>query len=104
MIIKAQMGSHCLADQVKSHYSSIVTNFSVIVSGFVRVFEEHRQIGYVQSSSTLDMAADNLKRRVFKKIKLSYVDLIMFENCLSKMTLMHDVFSAFKRGCFEDDR
>ena len=86
-IIDAQLESLRKAKQVKPRNSTGLTSFSVIVSNFVNVLKEYKQIGDLQSSSTLYMAVDKLPQ-VLKEKWWFYVDdkdedwpdLIMFEN------------------------
>ena len=73
MIIDAQLESLCKAVQVKSHNSTGLINFSVIVSNFVNVLKEYKQIGDLQSSSTLYLAVDKLLQ-VLKEKWWFYVD------------------------------
>ena len=60
VIIDAQLESLRKASQVKPHDSTGLISFSVIVSNFVNVLKEYKQIGDLQSSSTLYMAVDKL--------------------------------------------
>ena len=103
VIIDAQLESLCKASQVKPNDSTGLINFSVIVSNFVIVLKEYKQIGDLQSRSTLYMAVDKLPR-VLKKKWLFYVadkdeswpDLIMFEKWLYGIAFVHEGFSSFK--------
>ena len=72
VIIDAQQESLRKASKVKPQDSTGLINFSVIVSNFVNVLKEYKQIGDLQSSSTLNMAAD--KPRVLKEKWWFYVD------------------------------
>ena len=58
VIIDAQLESLRKASQVKIQDSTGLISFSVIVSNFVNVLKEYKQIGDLQSSSTLYMAVD----------------------------------------------
>ena len=86
VIIDAQLESLRKASQVKPHDSTGLISFSVIVSNFVNVLKEYKQIGDLQSSSTLYMAVDKLPQ-VLKEKCWFYVDdkdedwpdLIVFE-------------------------
>ena len=111
VIIDAQLESLRKASQVKPHDSTGLTSFSVIVSNFVNVLKEYKQIGDLQSSSTLYMAVDKLPQ-VLKEKWWFYVDdkdedwpdLIMFEKRLSRIAFVHKGFSAFKGERREKDR
>ena len=111
MIIDAQLESLRKASQVKPHDSTGLISFSVIVSNFVNVIKEYKQIGDLQSSSTLYMAVDNLPQ-ILKEKWWFYVDdkdeywpdLIMFEIWLSRIAFVHEGFSAFKGERREEDR
>ena len=110
VIIDAQLESLCKANQAKSHNSTSLINFSVIVSNFVNLLREYKQIGDLQSSSTLYMAVDKLSQ-VLKEKWWFYVDdkskdwshLIMFEKRLSRIAFVHDGFSAFNGERGEED-
>ena len=111
VIIDAQLESLRKASQVKPHDSAGLISFSVIVSIFVNVLKEYKQIGDLQSSSTLYMAVDKLPQ-VLKEKWWFYVDdkdedwpdLIMFEKWLSRMACVHEGFSAFKGERKDEDR
>ena len=60
VIIDAQLESLHKAIQVKPHNSTGLISFSVIVSNFVNVLKEYKQIGDLQSSSTLYIAVDKI--------------------------------------------
>ena len=87
VIIDAQLESLRKASQLKPHDSSGLISFSVIVSNFVNVLKVYKQIGDLQSSSTLYMAVDKLPQ-VLKEKWWFYVDhkdedwpdRIMFKN------------------------
>ena len=111
VIIDAQLESLRKVSQVKPHNSTGLISFSVIVSNFVNVLKEFKQIGDLQSSSTLYMALDKLPQDLKEKWwfyvddKNEYrPDLIMFENWLSRIALVHETFSAFKGERREEDR
>ena len=111
VIIDAQLESLRKASQVKPHDSTGLISFSVIVSNFVNVLKEYKQIGHLQSSSTLYMAVDKLPQ-VLKEKWWFYVDdkdedwpdLILFEKWLSRIAFVHEGFSAFKGERREEDR
>ena len=67
VIIDAQLESLRKASQVKPHDSTGLISFSVIVSNFVNVLKEYKQIGDLQSSSTLYMAVDKLPQVLKEK-------------------------------------
>ena len=110
MIIDAQLKSLRKASQVKPHDTTELISFSVIVSNFVNVLKEYKQIGDLQSSSTSYMAVDKLSQ-VLKEKWWFYVDdkdedwpdLIMSENWLSRIAFVHEGFSAFKGERREED-
>ena len=106
VIIDAQLES-----QVKPHNSTGLISFSVIVSNLVNVLKEYKQIGDLQSSSTLYMAVDKLPQVLKEKWRFyvddkdeDWPDLIMFEKWLSRIALVHEGFSAFKGERREEDR
>ena len=111
VIIDAQLESLRKASQVKPHDLTGLISFSVIGLNFVNVLKEFKQIGDLQSSSTLYMAVDKLPQ-VLKEKWWSYVDdkdedwsdLIMFEKWLSRIALVYEGFSAFKGERREEDR
>ena len=111
VIIDAQLESLRKASQVKPHNSTALISFSVIVSNFVNVLKEYKQIGDLQSSSTLYMVVDKLPQ-VLKEKWWFYVvdkeedwpDLIMFEQWLSGIAFVHEGYSAFKGERREEDR
>ena len=111
VIIDAQLENLRKASQVKPHNSTGLISFSVIVSNFVNVLKEYKQIGDLQSSSTLYMAVDKLPQ-VLKEKWWFYVDdkdedwtdLIMFEKWLSRIAFVHEGFSAFKGVRREEHR
>ena len=111
VIIDAQLESLRKASQVKPHDSTGLISFSVIVSNFVNVLKEYKQIGDLQSSSTLCMAVDKLPQ-VLKEKWWFYVDdkdedwpdLIMFEKWLSRLAFVHEGFSSFKGERKDEDR
>ena len=72
VIIDAQLESLRKASQVKPHDSTGLISLSVIVSNFADVLKQCKQIGYLQSSSTLYMAVDKLPQ-VLKEMWF-YVD------------------------------
>ena len=96
---------------MKPHNSTDPISFSVIISNFVNVLKEYKQIGDLQSSSTLYMAVEKLPQ-VLKEKWLFYVDdkdedwpdLIMFEKRLSRIAFVHEGFSVFKGERREEDR
>ena len=73
--------------------------------------KEYKQIGDLQSSSTLYMATDKLPQ-ILKEKWCFYVqekdedwpDLIVFEKGLSKIAFVHERFSAFTGERREEDR
>ena len=73
VIPDAQLESLCKAIHVKPHYSTGLISFSVIVSKFVNVLKEYKQIGDLQSSSTLYIAVVKLPQ-VLKETLWFYVD------------------------------
>ena len=109
MIIDAQLESLRKASQVKPHNSTGLISFSVIVSNFVNVLKGHKQIGDLQSSSTLYMAVDELPQVLNQKWwfyvdeKKNCPDFIIFEKWLSRIVFVHEGFSAFKRKRREED-
>ena len=64
----AQLESLRKASQVKPQYSTSLISFSVIVSNFVNVLKEYKQIGDLQSSSTLYMAVDKLPQVLKREV------------------------------------
>ena len=108
----AQLESLRKASQVKPHNSTGLVSFSVIVSNcFVNLLKEYKQIGDLQSSSTLYMAVDNLPQVLEEKWWFyvddqdeDWPDLILFKKWLSRIAFVHEVFSAFKGGRREKDR
>ena len=60
VIIDAQLESLRKANPVKPHDSTGLISFPVIVSNFVKVLKEFKQIADLQSSLTLYMAVDKL--------------------------------------------
>ena len=78
------------ANQMKPHDLARLIQSSVIVSNFVNVIKEYKQIGDLQSSSTLYMAVNKLPQ-ILKEKWWFYVDerdkdwpdLIVFEKWLS---------------------
>ena len=60
VIIAAQLESLRKASQLKLHELTGLISFSIFVSDFVNVFKNYKQIGDLQSSSTLYMAVDKL--------------------------------------------
>ena len=111
VIIDAQLESLRKASHVKPDDSTSLISFSVTVSNFMNVLEEYKQIGDLQSNSTLYMAVDKLPQ-VLKEKWWFYVDdededwpdLIMFEKRLSRIALVHEGFSAFKGERREEDQ
>ena len=111
MIIDAQQESLPKASKVKPQDSTGLIIFSVIVSNFVNVLKEYKQIDDLQSSSTLNMAAAKLPQ-VLKEKWWFYVDdkdedwpdIIMLEKRLSRIAFVHEGFSAFKGERREEDR
>ena len=73
IIIDANLENIRKASRVKSHDSIGLNSFSVIVSNFVNVLKEYKQIGDLQSSSTLYMAVYKLLQILNEKWWL-YVD------------------------------
>ena len=108
---RQQMESHRKASQVKPHNSTGLISFSVIVSNIVNVLKEYKQIGDLQSSSTLYIAVDKLPQ-VLKEKWLFYVDdkdedwpdPVMFEKWLSRIAFVDEGFSAFSGQQREEDR
>ena len=103
VIIDAQLESLRKAIQVRPPDSTDLISFSVIVSNFVYVLKEYKQIGNLQSSLTLYMAVDE-QPQVLKEKWWFYVDekdedwtdLTMLEKWLSRLALVHEGFSVFK--------
>ena len=67
VIIDAQLESVCKASQVKPHDLTRMISFSAIVLIFVNVVKEYKQIGDLQSKSTLYMAVDKLPQGLKEK-------------------------------------
>ena len=67
VIIDAQLESLLKASQLKPHESTDLISFLVIVSNFVIMLKEHKQIGDLQSSSKLYMAEDKLPQVLKEK-------------------------------------
>ena len=110
VIIDAQLKSLRTASQVKHQNSTVLISFSVIFSNFVNVLKEYKQIGDLQSSSTLYMAVDKLPQ-VLKEKWCFCVDnkdedwpgLFMFKKWLSRKAFFNEGFSAFKGERREED-
>ena len=87
VIIDARLETLRNASLVKLYDSTSLISFSVIVSNFVNVLKECKQIGDLQSNSKLYMAVDKLPQ-VHKEKLWFYVDdkdedwpdLIIFES------------------------
>ena len=86
VIIDAKLESLRKASQVNPHDSTGLISFSVIVSNFVNVLKEYKQIGDLQSSSTRYMALDKLPQVLKEKWWIyvddkdeDWLDLIRFE-------------------------
>ena len=94
VIIDAQLENLQKFSQVKPHDSTGLITFSVIVSNFVNVLKEYKQIDQ-QSSSTLYIAVDKDE---------DWPDLIMFEKWLSRITFVQEGFPAFKGEQREESR
>ena len=99
VIIDAQLESLRKASQVKPHNSTGLISFSVIVSNFVNVLKEYRQIGDLQPGSKLYMEVDKLPQVLKKKWGFcvddkdeDWPDLIMFEKRLSRRAFVHEGF------------
>ena len=67
VIINEQLESLRKASQVKPHNSTGPINFSVIISNFLNVLKEYKQIGDLQSRSTLYIAVDKLPQDLKEK-------------------------------------
>ena len=67
VIIDPKLESLRKTYQVKPHDSASLIQFSVIVSNFVNVLKEYKQIGYLQSSSKLYKAVDKLPQILKEK-------------------------------------
>ena len=101
VIIDAQLESLRKASQVKPQDSTGLISFSVIVSNFVNVLKEYKQIGDLQSSSTLYMAVDKLPQFLKEKWWFyvddkdeDWPDLIRFEKMAIKDSIrVRRVFS-----------
>ena len=111
VIIDAQLESLRKASQVKPHDSTGLISFSVIFLNFVNVLKEYKQIGDLQSSSTMYMAVDKLPQVLKEKWWFNaddkdenWPDLIMFEKWLPRIAFVHEGFSAFKGERREEDR
>ena len=111
VIIDAQLESLRKASQVKPHDSTGLISFSVFVLNFGNVLKEFKQIGDLQSSSTLYMAVDKLPQFLKEKWWFyvdhkdeEWPDLIMFEKWLSRIAFVHEGFSAFKGERRQEDR
>ena len=97
--------------QVKPHDSIGLISSSVIVSTFVNVLKEYKQIGVLQSSSTLYLALGKPPQVLIEKLWF-YVDdkdedrpdPIMFDKWLSRIAFVHEGFSYFKGERREEDR
>ena len=110
VIIDAQLESLRKASQVKHQDSTGLISFSVIFSNFVNVLKEYKQIGDLQSSSTLYMAVDKFPQLLKEKWWFyvddkdeDWPDLILFEKWLSRTVFVHEGFSAFKGERREQD-
>ena len=75
------------------------------------MLHEYKQIGDLQSSSTLYIAVDYLPQDLKEKWWFyvddkdgDWLDLILFEKLLSRITFVHEGFSAFKGKRREEDR
>merc|ERR1711894_543757 len=83
----------------------------LLLSSFVNVLKEYKQLGDLKSSSTLRMAVEKLPP-ILKEKWWFYVDdkdkdwpdLIMFEKWLGRMAFVHEGFSSFKDEKGKDDR
>ena len=60
VIIDPRLESFRKASQVKLHDLTGLLSFSIFVSDFVNVLKKYKQIGDLQSNSTLYMAVDKL--------------------------------------------
>ena len=103
VIVDAQLENLRKAEPVKAHDSATLINFSVIVSSFVNVLKEYKQLADLRSSSTLRMAVEKLPP-ILKEKWWFYVDekdkdwpdLIMCEKWLGRMAFVLEGFSSFK--------
>ena len=111
VIIDAQLESIRKASQVKPQDATGLISFSDVFSTFSNVLKKYKQIGDLQSISTLYMIVDKIPQ-VIKEKWWFYVDdkdedwpdLIMFEKWLSRTVFLHEGFSAFKWERMEEDR
>ena len=101
-IIDAPLESLRKAVQMKPHNSTGLTCFSVIVTNFVIVLKEYKQIGDLQPSSTLCMEVGKLLQ-VLKENSCFYLDdkeyrtdLIMVEKWLSRIAFVLERFFSFQ--------
>ena len=67
IIFDAQLEHLRRATPVKMHDSASLINFSTIVSSFVNVLKEYKQLGDLSSSSTLHMAIKKLPPNLREK-------------------------------------
>ena len=96
---------------MKPQDSTGLISFSVIVSNFVNLLKEYKQIDDLQSSSTLYMAVDKLPQVLKEKLWFyvddkdeDWPDLSMFEKWLSRIAFVHEGFSALRGERREEDR
>ena len=64
MIIDEQLKSLRKASHLKPHNSANLISFSVIISNFVNVLKDNKQIGNLQSSLTIYMVVDKLPKNL----------------------------------------
>ena len=111
VIIDAQLES--LAKQVRRNRTTqqVWSVSQILYANFVSVLKEYKQIGDLQSSSTLYMAVDKVPQVLKEKWWFYFddkdedrPDLIMFEKWLSRIAFVLEGFSAFKGERREEDR
>ena len=91
--------------QVKPHDSTGLISFSIIFSISVNVLKEYKQIGDLQSSSTLYMAVKNLPQVLKEKWWFcvddkdeDWPDLILFKKWLSRVAFVHEGFQPLRES------
>ena len=110
VIIDAQLETLRRATPVKIYDSASLIHFSTIVSSFVIVLKEYKQIGNLRSSSTLHTAIEKLLPNLpenwwFYVDDKDWPDLVMSKKWLARIAFVHENFStSFRADRRKDDQ
>ena len=111
LIVDAQLNILRKQQPIRMHDSTAIINYSITISNLVNVLKQYKYEGDLRSSSTLQVAIENLPPNLKEKCfffvdecQEDRPDLTLIEKWLARMVFVHEGMSSTKSDRKEDDR